>query len=156
MPLIVNDEYIRQLVARHLTSDDGEVSCVVGLQEPVNFVIVWLFLGPLFNLWANKQVVIALTKRRLLLIETSLAFREKHCESIDFNGLQQVSVVERSFLTFGNTVSIVRLKVPAGKRYRVTIHAKRPGLPVHEQNYRKVIAFFKSLERGRLPETKST
>jgi predicted RNA-binding Zn-ribbon protein involved in translation (DUF1610 family) len=143
MPLKPSDALIQELFAPHLTSDDGEVSCVYGLHEPHDDWIMYWFFGPLLRFFLLKHLLIAVTERRLLLMEISGFYQEKNCQSIEFDEVEQVQVDERS--AWGFPFSIVRLKVQNGNRYRVTIRPEHPGMTKHEEHYRKVIAFCKSL-----------
>jgi hypothetical protein len=143
MPLKASDALIHKLFAPHLTREDGEANCVYGMHEPFDDWVMYLFVGGLLRFFLLKHLLIAVTERRLLLMEISGFYQEKNCQSIEFDEVEQVQVQERS--VFGFPVSIARLKVLNGNKYRITIKPAHPGISRHEESYRKVISFFKSL-----------
>lgn len=144
MALKASDELIQELLAPHLTSDDGDMACVYGLHEPYDDWIMYWFFGGLLRLLLLKHLLIAVTQRRLLLMEISGFYHMKNCQLIEFDELSEVQVREPKVL-LGTSCSIVRLRVPGGKKYRVTIRPAHPGISKHPEHYRVVMSIFKSL-----------
>jgi hypothetical protein len=143
MPLKASDDHVEELFGPHLRRDDGKVSIVYGLHEPYDDWIMYWFFGPLLRLFLLKHVLLAVTQRRMLLMEISGFYQEKNCHSIALNEVERLQVEQRS--VWGYPFSIMRLKIPNGSAYRLTIRPKHPGITRHEQHYQTVIAFCKSL-----------